>query len=152
MPEHTNFIKELKLDNKPRFCTLCGGKLVYRSLGEYKCEQCNEIVFDDYGKVRAYIDNHGPSPAIAISEGTGVSLDKINEYLKQGRIEIPEGSDIYIPCERCGTDIRYGRFCPACAAQLSKNLQGAFEAGEVPKNRPKREGKMRFIGREKNRY
>ena len=90
--------------------------------GGYVCEKCGNETFDDFGKIKAYIDEHGPSPGIVISEATGVPIAKINRYLRQGRIEIPDGSGEYIPCEKCGQPIRYGRFCPACAAQLAKSI------------------------------
>lgn len=145
--DNQEYTKEIKWDLKPTVCSKCGGELSYKSLGEYVCESCGNIERDDFGKVRSYIDENGPTPAVIISEQTGVAIDKINEFLRQGRVEIPEGSDIYIKCEKCGTDIRFGRFCPACAAKLSKQLKGVFEVGEVPKKKSAVEGKMRFIGK-----
>ena len=147
MGDNKEILKELKWEVKPSICTRCGGSLLYRSHGEYECKECGHIERDDFGKVYNYISENGATPAILISESTGVPIDKINDFLKQGRVEIPEGSDVYIKCEKCGTDIRFGRFCPACAMKLTKQLQGAFEAGEVPKTKPKNDGKMRFIGR-----
>lgn len=142
--------KQFKWEVRPTTCPACGSELEYKSLGEYVCKACHNIVRDDFGKVRNYIEVNGPAPAVIISQGTGVSIDKINEFLRQGRVEIPEGSDVYIKCEKCGTDIRFGRFCPACASKLSKQLQGAFEAGEIPKNKGT-QGKMRFLGNDPKR-
>ncbi len=146
--------KERSWEDKPTVCSLCMGILHYHSHGEYICETCGHIERDNFGKVCHYIEENGPSPAIVISEETGVTIDKINSYLKQGRIEIPEGSSVYIPCESCGRDIRFGRFCPECALRLSKQVQGAFEVGEIPKHKSQgNEGTMHFIGKEeiKNR-
>lgn len=141
--------KEFNLDAKPVVCSACGGSLTYKSHGAYVCNTCGNIEYDDFGKVRAYIDANGPTPAAVISSATGVSIQKINNYLREGRVEIPEGSNIYIKCENCGQDIRFGRYCPECAAKLSKNLSGAFEAGEVPKKSSVPSGRMRFVGRDK---
>lgn len=148
--KESDLASQLKWDTKPTTCPSCGGALEYKSLGEYICKSCRYVARDDFGKVRYFIEKNGPSPAVIISEATGVAIDRINDFLRQGKIEIPEGSDIYIKCEKCGTDIRYGRFCPACAAKLSKQLQGVFEAGEVPKTKGQ-SGKMYFIGREDRR-
>ena len=70
------------------------------------------------------------------------------QYLREGRLEIPENSPIYIKCESCRCDIRSGRYCKECAAKLSKDLEGAmrmdeYEIGEVPKMK---QGKMHYIG------
>lgn len=142
----------LNLDSKPSACTKCHGELQYIGHGQYKCDTCGNIEYDDFGKVYKYIDDNGPSSAIVIAEATGVQIDKINVFLREGRVEIPEGSAVYIKCERCGRDIRFGRFCPECAAALSKQLKGVFEAGEVPKKKSQGDGKMRFLGKDKKRY
>ena len=142
------------LEIKPTVCPKCSSDLEFRGAGEYVCTVCGCVVRDDFGKVRHFLDVNGPSPALIISENTGVSLEKINHYLRQGRIEIPDGSEQYIYCEGCGCEIRYGRFCQACANRLSKDLKGAFaEVGEAPKHSKKSGGaSMRFLGSEKKKY
>lgn len=142
--------EELHIDDKPTACEKCGGELKYISHGEYSCYECGWITRDDFGKIRHYIEENGPSTAVEIAENTDVPVYKINDYLRQGRIEIPEGSGIYITCQKCGTDIRYGRYCPACAASLSKSIQGMMEAGAVPKNR-KSSSAMHYFGKN-NKY
>ncbi|ROR31561.1 hypothetical protein EDD66_101178 [Mobilisporobacter senegalensis] len=140
--------KILILDNKPYLCTKCGSKYEYLSMGVYKCSQCGFITMDDYGKVRTFLDENGPAPAIKISAGTGVPIEIINRFLREGKLEIPDGSDNYIRCEKCGkAEIRYGRFCPACALELSKKIESALkieDIGEVPKYK---NGKMYFLGK-----
>ena len=128
---------------KPSKCSKCGGALSYKGLGEYVCCSCENIERDDFGKVRHFIEVNGPSTAMVINEGTGVPISKINAYLRQGRVEIPDGSGIYINCERCGTAIRYGRFCQQCAAEMSKQVKG-YDMGERPKNNT---SEMRFFGK-----
>ena len=81
---------------------------------------------------------------------TKVPIHVIDKLLRQGRIEIPESEEKFLPCEKCGKDIRYGRFCPECAASLGKEIKGMLtygEIGEVPKKPPT--GKMHFLGKEK---
>lgn len=34
--------------------------------------------------------------------------------LKEGKLEIPSNSDIFIKCKICGCDIRYGELCNKC--------------------------------------
>lgn len=140
--------KQITWEEKPTICRLCGGTLEFKGRGEYVCSKCGHMERDDFGKVRHFLEENGPTPAILINEATGVPIDKINAYLKQGRVEIPDGSGVYIKCEKCQTDIRYGRFCPACALKLTKELHGALTAadvGEVPRHKNNMEGKMRFL-------
>ena len=107
----------------------------------------NEMHFK---KVKEYLAEHGPTPSIVIAEETKVPIHVIDKLLRQGRIEIPESEEKLLPCEKCGKDIRYGRFCPECAASLGKEIKGMLtygEIGEVPKKPPT--GKMHFLGKEK---
>lgn len=135
--------KEYVFSEVPKICSKCGGKYTFMGAGRYVCEACGEEKYDDFGKVRAYVDEHGATPGIVISEATGVSLTKINTFLRQGRMEIPDGSGGYIHCERCGEPIRYGRYCPSCAAYLTNNKLVVLTSADIGE-RPRKElkGKM----------
>lgn len=136
------------MERRPIFCKNCGGKLFYQSGGLYRCEDCGEEELDDFGKIKQYLEEHGPSAATFISEGTGVSLEIINLFLKNGRLEIPEGSNFYIKCERCGCSLRFGRYCYSCTKELAGQLKGAMfeQMGEKPKSvQEKEKGKMHFL-------
>ena len=132
-------VKKISWSDVPVVCKKCSAPLEFAGRGMYKCPECGEIEYDDFGKIRKFLDEHGPTPAIEISEGTGVTVKKINNFLRQGRMEIAEGSGEYIRCEMCGTSIKFGRVCPECAMMLnkSKNMKGVSlsEIGEKPKSR-----------------
>lgn len=109
--------------NIPRQCTICGGVMVFKGLGEYECEDCGQLAYDDYGKVRNYIEEHRGSNAAQIEEATGVSQKTIRRLLKEGRLEIAEGSRTFLRCEHCGKDIRSGRYCPDCEVKMHRSLE-----------------------------
>lgn len=132
-----NSLDEIRL-RKPLCCTKCGGQLKPLYSGVYECQLCRGLELDDFGKVKLYIEEHGKQPAIILAEKTGVPIDTIEMLLKTGRLEIPEGSDVYISCERCGCDIRYGRYCPECMKILVGDVKRAFfneNIGEKPKQK-----------------
>ena len=69
----------------PNICAECGGEMVYKGVGEYQCEQCKAVVYDDYGKVRLYVEQH---PGATISEteaATGVPHKVIRQLLREER-------------------------------------------------------------------
>lgn len=139
-PEKEKTLKDAEpryfIDKDIFICKGCGGIMRYEYAGLYKCEDCGKRQLDTFGKVKLYIEENGPTPALIIAESIGVNVAEVNNFLREGRLEIPEGADHYIPCEKCGCDIRYGRFCPDCVKSLSGDLRKAFfmsGAGEKPK-------------------
>ncbi len=107
----------------PRTCKDCGGVMVYKGVGEYQCELCGDIDYDDYGKVRLYIEQHKGATAAEIENAVGVSQRSIRRMLRESRIEIAEGSKIFLHCEICGANIRSGRFCHECEFKVHRNLE-----------------------------
>lgn len=156
-----NPLEKMLILSKPVTCE-CGGKYFHLGGGEYKCQNCNDIKYDDFGKVKKFLDENGPASTLVISSATGVSSETIEFLLKDGRVEIIEGSKYYLRCDRCGCSIRSGRFCIDCAKQLTNGLQEVFfnEVGEQPKyNREykksgfevKQTGKVYFLDKKKER-
>lgn len=106
----------------PQKCPKCGEQMTYKGLGEYLCENCNIREYDDYGKVRNYIDAHKGATAPEVEAATGVSQRAIRKLLKEERIAVAHDSKVFLKCERCGTDILSGRYCAKCASQLHATL------------------------------
>ena len=117
--------KLLKPDtyNIPRDCEKCGGVMVFKGLGEYQCEDCGELAYDDYGKVRNYIEAHKGATAAQIEDAIGVSQRSIRRLLKEGRLEVAEGSRAFLQCELCGKSIRSGRYCSDCEVKMHRRLE-----------------------------
>lgn len=107
----------------PHVCKECGGVMVYKGVGEYHCEDCGFVDYDDYGKVRLYIENHKGATAAEIESEIGVSQRTIRQMLRESRIEVAEGSKMFLRCEVCGRNIRSGRYCPECEIKMHRNLE-----------------------------
>lgn len=139
----------------PRECKVCGGVMIFKGVGEYHCEKCNAVDYDDYGKARLYIEEHPGATAAQIEENMGVSQKTIRLMLKDGRLEIKEDSKTFLRCEVCGKNIRSGQFCPEC----EKNVHRKIEAQQREKQQKAKgmgvsisqkgdEGHRRFIGKD----
>lgn len=107
----------------PRVCTACGGVMVYKGVGEYRCEDCNKLDYDDYGKVRSYIEQNKGATALEIESVTGVSQKTIRKMLRESRLQIAAGSQMFLHCERCGKAIRSGMLCPECEMNQHRLLE-----------------------------
>ena len=102
----------------PRECSICHGGMRFVGVGEYHCEKCGSVEFDDYGKVRLYIEQHRGATAKEVEDAIGVSQRSIRYMLKEGRIEVADGSKVFLKCEACGCSIRMGRYCPVCESRM----------------------------------
>lgn len=103
----------------PRSCAKCGGSdIEYMGVGEYKCKNCGTLMYDDFGKVRNYLEEHRGATQNEVSRETGVSMDVIRHLLREDRIEIAANSGVYLQCEICKAPIRSGKYCNDCAKKL----------------------------------
>lgn len=114
--------------NIPRVCNKCGGVMVFKGVGEYHCEDCGEVNYDDYGKVRLYIEEHKGATAAQIESAIGVSQRSIRQMLKEGRLEVTKDSKTFLRCEVCGKSIRSGQYCPECETVIHRNLEAEQRA------------------------
>lgn len=127
--------------NIPKACTICGGVMVYKGVGEYQCEDCKELDYDDYGKTRLYIETHKGATTTEIEAATGVKQRTIRAMLKEGRFELRADSKTFLSCEICKKAIRFGRLCPECEINYHRKL-------EDRERRERQEG-MRGYGKSK---
>lgn len=139
---HVADFKDLDVYNRPTKCPECGGIMIFKGCGEYRCEDCKYIAYDDYGKVRNYVEKHGGATAAQVSEATGVKQKTIRTMLKESRLEIAEGSNSFMKCEMCGAEIRSGRVCSKCEVAYNRAVE--------EKARRKHEKMMAGFGMEHN--
>lgn len=121
-------ILEISQLNRPTFCEKCGGVMIFKGVGEYKCEDCGYLDYDDYGKARNYIEKNPGATSAQVSAATGVSQKAIRGMLKDERLEIAANSNVFLKCEICGTSIRYGRYCKKCETSYHRNLEAKARA------------------------
>lgn len=114
--------------HRPKECKKCGGVMVFKGVGEYECEDCKAIDYDDYGKVRLYIEKHKGATASQIEAETGVTQRSIRQLLREGRIEVAKDSRVFMKCELCGVNIRSGRFCPECEKKYHRGVEAKLRA------------------------
>ena len=125
-------------------CEHCHRLFNYPGFGAMYCPMCKTEDEKTRRKIKDWLDEHGTASMYEISAATGVSERLIRQYLRDGMLEIPNNSPVFIKCEKCGCDIRSGRWCPECAAKLSSDLRGCYAGiGDKPKNT----GKMRFLNK-----
>ncbi|MCM1112322.1 MAG: hypothetical protein NC399_03595 [Muribaculum sp.] len=107
----------------PTTCQECGGMMIFKGVGEYRCEDCGSVAYDDYGKVRVYLEEHPGANAVEVEQNTGVPQKTIRQLLREARIQVADGSQTFLHCEICRKNIRYGRYCPECEKLARRSLE-----------------------------
>ena len=117
--------QKLKLEfyNRPVKCKLCGGLMAYKGIGEYECEDCKALEYDDYGKVRSFLEKNRGATATQISIETGVSQKDIRQMVKESKFEVTSDSNSFLFCELCRKSIRSGRYCMECEKLANKKSE-----------------------------
>lgn len=131
---HHGGLISLENYHRPSHCALCGGIMIFKGVGEYECEDCKYRDYDDYGKVRLYIEQHRGATAVEVEKATGVSQKTIRQMLHEGRIEVAADSKAFLHCEICGADIRSGRYCSKCMTSANRKFE------EEVRNKKKMQG------------
>lgn len=109
--------------NRPLQCEACEGIMIFKGVGEYHCEKCGKVEFDDYGKARLYLESHRGANVSEISKETGVSQKNIRMMVKESRFEITTDSKVFFQCEICKRTIRSGRYCARCEQNVHKRIE-----------------------------
>ena len=107
----------------PCVCKRCSGVMVYQGVGEYKCEDCGYLDYDDYGKVRSYIEKHRGATVIEIERAIGVSRRSIRRMLQDDKIEMAREFSFFLHCELCGKSLRSGKYCAECEKKMHQKLE-----------------------------
>jgi len=82
------------VEDKPVNCSKCGSFLTYKGLGEYICDSCGFREYDNYGKVRAYLEKNPGANVIQVEAATKVPQKIVYQFVTEGKLEIRPGGYI----------------------------------------------------------
>lgn len=77
-----------ELSGVPETCSACKTKLVYKGLGEYECPKCGGLEYDNYGKVRTFLERHPGASIPEVCYGTGLSRAEVTKMVDEGKFKI----------------------------------------------------------------
>ncbi len=113
-----------------RNCPRCGK--IFTFITSPICSNCEKEEENIFQTVRAYIEENPDAKMSKVSEETGVSVQKIIRYIKDGRLEVSKGISGEIVCENCGCPIKTGRYCEPCLVLVNRQVKELFSANPSP--------------------
>lgn len=135
-----------------RNCRRCGKIFNYIG-GQPICQVCREQDEEDFKRVKEFLYKNPGASLSEVSAALEISVEKIKQYLKDGRLEIINNEgNMVLECEMCGKAIKTGRFCDDCSKGLSrdfastaKDISSGLSAAE--ENKKKAIG-MRYLSKD----
>lgn len=124
--------------NKLTNCLKCGK--LFMTYGRDVCPACVEAEENAYELVKKYIDTHPGCSVQEVAVETGVPVEKIFKYLREGSLISSnlEASE-EIACISCGKPIPGGRLCEVCAKKMSDDIAKVTKPVE---NQPQKKSVM----------
>lgn len=105
-------------------CPKC--KKVFNKVKEPLCPACLAEEEEYYEIVRAYLKENPGVTLEQVSEETGVSIAKINKFIRDGRLTEVTGDKKYLKCSGCGKPIRKGKMCDTCVVKFGNDINGVL--------------------------
>ncbi|PYI51173.1 TIGR03826 family flagellar region protein [Paenibacillus flagellatus] len=106
-------------------CPQCGKVYVKNSYNI--CPSCLKELEEQYRKCADYLRKNRGCTLKELSEGTGVSVNLIIRFIREGRIAAKDAPNVLVPCESCGEPVKEGPLCANCRSKLSKDVHNMRE-------------------------
>lgn len=132
-------------------CRGCGRLFNYIA-GPFLCPVCREGMEKKFHLVKEYIRENPGAGIQQVSEECEVETSWINQWLREERLELTEGSPLMLTCMSCGELIRSGKYCEKCKLNIANGFKSAMRGQkpqvEYPSQRRSADSRMRYLDRE----
>ena len=125
-------------------CKKC--KRIFQYLtGPQLCITCKDEDELEFQEIKKYLKEHPRATMTEVAEALEISVEKITKFLRDGRLEVAEGSAIKIECESCGRPILTGKYCQICSGRMEGDLKGISRDMQRKANTPEASHVMKYL-------
>ena len=114
-----------------RNCPRC--KRVFNYIRNPVCPACEKEEEETFHRIKQFLDDNPMCNMKELAEGTDVSVKRLTQYIRDGRLEISKGMVGEIRCDQCGAPISRGRYCETCALTIQNNVKNLFRDNDLKK-------------------
>ena len=124
--------------------------MLFRSYisGQRICASCKDELEKKFHEVKEFIRETPHATLNQIAEENDVTVPIIKQWIREERLEFSPDSPVGLECEKCGKQIRTGRYCDECKKSVATDIESAIRKPQVvvQPQKPRRDkGKMRFL-------
>lgn len=114
--------------------------------GSRLCPDCRAKLEEKFAEVKKFVEDNKNASISVVSQEMEVSVQQLNQWVREERLIFAEGSTVMIDCEACGAPIRTGRFCDECKSQMVNKFGGMYQKRETQVKKEERDrARMRFL-------
>ncbi len=130
-----------------RNCRNCGR--IFNDISNQRlCPACRAEVEEKFQQVKEYIREFPLATISEVSAENDVSIQQINNWVREERLIFSPDSMVTIDCEKCGRPIRTGRYCDQCKSEMAHTLRSAYETKKTiveDKKSTRESDRMRYL-------
>ena len=127
-------------------CRECKRLFNYIGGGYILCPECMAKLDEKFKLVKEYINKNPGAGMAEIATNNDVSTNQIERWIREERLVFADDSPIAIQCEKCGVNIKSGRFCNKCKEGLANGLAYTNTPAAEPRRQEREKARMRFLG------
>jgi predicted amidophosphoribosyltransferase len=101
-------------------CPRCGR--VFTKVKAPVCPACVKEDDETFERVRELVKENPNLSVGDVAEQAKVSVKRVIQYIRDGRLEVSTGMSGEVGCSQCGRPISKGRFCEKCAVEIKTNI------------------------------
>ena len=110
-------------------CPRCGK--IFVQVFESICDSCIKAEEHIFDKVREYVKDNPNRTVKEVSDACEVSVKRVLQYIRDGRIEASSGMHGEIVCSKCAKPILIGRMCEKCILETNFEVQDMKDAAKL---------------------
>ncbi|MCL1843303.1 MAG: flagellar protein [Defluviitaleaceae bacterium] len=110
-------------------CPRCGK--VFVKIIESICDACVKAEVNIFDKVRDYVKENPNKSIKEVSEECEVTVKRVLQYIRDGRLEASGGMQGDVLCSKCGKPINIGRMCEKCILETNFAINDMKNATKI---------------------
>jgi flagellar operon protein (TIGR03826 family) len=117
--------------NRLKNCTICGR--LFLQVHTDHCLECYKKIERDFELANEFLKNEENRFATIdeVKKATGVSIKRLTEFIRDGRIFAGDYPNLGYPCTRCGKMIKRQLLCNSCFDEFATDVNRVLKSEKI---------------------
>ena len=130
---------------EPTNCPKCGK--LFMKFRDPICASCMKEEEERFETVRVFVKENPNRTIKEVSDECNVSVKRILQYIRDGKLEASAGIQSDVTCTRCGKQILTGRMCEVCINEVGNQIGSMAREAQKKPSEQKKAANVYHIGK-----